>query len=426
VKELRVILIAVVPLLFSAMLMVAANGLLGTLLAVRMNLEQFDIGNIGIILAGYAVGFVLGARFGPLMIARVGHIRSFAAFAAIGAATALVHPLFVSEILWGLLRISTGFSLACMLAIIESWLNAKAPNAIRGRLLSIYMVVNFTAFAGSQPLLMVTDPAGYELFSLVAILFALSLVPLAVSRVETPPPLTTDRLKISAVVRISPLGVAGCFVAGIVNSAFNAMGPLYARNIDPSTEWISFFMVTAIAGGLVLQVPMGRLSDYFDRRKVILGLAIFQIVVAASIAVFGSLDSTVLLVLLALFGGLAYTLYPISLSHANDFMQPDQLLPAAAALLFCFGIGAAVGPIVAGQIMDFTGTWGLFAYIAVVIGMLSAFTFWRMTRRETLPNEDQGSFVAILQTSPVANELDPRYEPQQAEPEIDVKEGQAN
>lgn len=425
-KDLRVILIAVVPLLASALLMVAANGLLGTLLSVRMNLEQFDIGNIGIILAGYAVGFVLGARYGPTMVARVGHIRAFAAFAATGSATALIHPIFVDEVLWGLLRISTGFSLACMLSIIESWLNAKAPNALRGRLLSIYMVVNFTAFAGSQPLLMVTDPAGYELFSLVAILFALSLVPLAVSRVETPPPLTTDRLNFLAVIRISPLGVAGCFVAGMVNSAFNAMGPLYARNIDPSTEWISFFMVTAIAGGLVLQVPMGRLSDYFDRRKVILGLAVAQIVVAASVALFGGINGTILLTLLAIFGGLAYTLYPISLSHANDFMEPTQLLPAAAALLFCFGVGAAIGPIVAGQIMDFTGTWGLFAYIAAVAVLLGIFTVWRMTKRASLPNEDQGSFVAILQTSPVANELDPRYEPEQAEPELDLEEGQTN
>jgi len=423
---LRVILIAVVPLLCSALLMGAANGLLGTLLSVRMNLEQFEIGNIGIILAGYAVGFVLGARFGPTMVSRVGHIRAFAAFAATGSATALIHPIFVDEVLWGLLRISTGFSLACMLAIIESWLNAKAPNALRGRVLSIYMVVNFTAFAGSQPLLMITSPSGYELFSLVAILFALSLVPLAVSRVETPPPLTAARLKLWAVVKISPLGVAGCFVAGLVNSVFNALGPLYARAIDPSTEWISIFMITAIAGGLVLQVPMGRLSDYFDRRRVILGLAVAQIAVASCVALFGDINSTILLTSLALFGGLAYTLYPISLSHANDFMEPNQLLPAAAALLLCFGIGAAIGPIVAGQIMDFTGTWGLFAYIAVVSVLFATFTIWRMTKRASLPNEDQSNFVAILQTSPVANELDPRYEPDQVEPELDLEEGQTS
>ncbi|MEO1223976.1 MAG: MFS transporter [Pseudomonadota bacterium] len=422
----RVILVAVVPLLFSALLMIAANGLLGTLLAVRMNLQGFDVGNIGIILAGYAVGFVLGARFGPTWVARVGHIRAFAAFAATASATALVHPIFVSEVLWGLLRISTGFSMACMLSIIESWLNAKAPNALRGRVLSIYMVINFTAFGGSQMLLLTTSPAEYELFSLVAILFALSLVPLAISRVETPPPLAESRLKIIEIIKISPLGVAGCFAAGLINSAFNAMGPLYAQAIDPSTAWIGYFMVTAIAGGLVLQVPMGRLSDIFDRRRVILGLGLAQILVAFSMAVFGGLDETVLLVLLAVFGGLAYTLYPISLSHANDFMEPSQLLPAAAALLFCFGIGAAVGPIAAGQVMDLIGTWGLFAYIGTICVLLALFTLWRMTKRASLPNEDQGDFVAIFQTSPVANELDPRYEPAEPADDAGLGKGQSN
>ncbi|MEM7445593.1 MAG: MFS transporter [Pseudomonadota bacterium] len=423
-KDLRVILIAIVPLLFSALLMVAANGLLGTLLSVRMNLEQFAVGDIGIIMAGYAVGFVLGARFGPVMVARVGHIRSFAAFAATGAATALIHPIFVGEILWGLLRISTGFSMACMLAIIESWLNAKAPNNRRGLLLSIYMVVNFTALAGSQPMLTITSPAGYELFSLVAILFALSLVPLSASRIEAPPPISTQRLKLVEVIRISPLGVAGCFAAGLVNSAFNSLGPLYAQAIHPSAEWIGFFMLTAVLGGLVLQVPMGRLSDYFDRRKVILGLATTQIVVTACVILFGAIDDAILLGMLAVFGGLAYTLYPISLSHANDFMQPHQLLLASASLLLCFGVGAAIGPIVAGQIMNQIGTWGLFAYIAAIGVLLTGFTLWRMTKRATLPNEDQGNFVAIFQTSPVANELDPRYEPDQTEPETGLEEGQ--
>lgn len=400
---------ALTPLLATTGILILGNGLFGTLLAVRMNIEAIDVSIIGVVLAFYSVGFVVGTLVCPSIVRSVGHIRTFAAFAALGAATPLIHAFAVDPILWSALRIVAGFSIAVMYTVIESWLNAQAPNAMRGRVMSVYMAVNYCASGLSQMLIVVVDPAGFMLFSIVAILISLSLVPLALAPVVTPQVISIRRLPLSVLIGISPLGVAGCFVVGLVNGAFSALGPVYAQQTLDGANAVATVMTITILSGFVLQAPIGRLSDRFDRRQVILGLTITMTVVGLLLAALGGVSSWALLPLLALFGGLSATLYPLSLSHANDFMSSDQLVPAAAALLMWFGIGAILGPIAASTIMSTVGAWGLFLWIAVVSAVLAAFAAYRMTRRVARPKEEQGSFVAVpTTTSPVVAELDPR------------------
>jgi MFS family permease len=415
-SQTRPILVAVLPLLISAAIMIAGNGLFGTLLSVRMDLEAFPVDRIGLILAFYSVGFVAGTRASPIVVDRVGHIRAFTAFAAIAAVTALLHALVVDAVLWAALRMLTGFAAACLYTIIESWLNAKAPNAVRGTVMSAYMSVNFVAFGGAQLLLPTMDPAGFQLFSLVAILIACSLVPLALARVAAPPDIVSARLSLRQLIAISPLGVAGCFAAGLVNGAFSALGPLYARSLEDSTAWIAEFMAIAVISGFVLQFPMGRLSDRFDRRTVILGLTLALTVTALLMGLIGGLGSAVLIPLLALYGGISYTLYPISLTHANDYVTPDRLIAASAGLLLCFGVGSILGPIAAAQAMGVVGEAGLFFFFAAVGAILSAFVVLRMRRRAPLPNAEQGPFVAVPQTTAEAVTLDPRSDPEEGRP----------
>jgi MFS family permease len=407
--DFRAILLAVSPLLFSAAIMIVGNGLFGTLLAVRMDLEGVGVDRIGVILACYSVGFVAGTLICPWVVGTVGHIRGFAAFAALGATTALLHAMWFDEWVWGLLRMATGFSMACLYTIIESWLNAQSPNAVRGRVMSTYMAVNYVAYGLAQLLLTAMDPASFQLFSLVAILVSLSLVPLSLTPVEMPQSRRTARLGLLRLIRISPLGVAGCFAAGLVNSGFNSLAPVYARAVDPSPDWVAAFMMTAIFAGFILQFPMGRLSDRFDRRTVILWLTFAIAAVSVAAATAGPLSMWLLLPLVALYGGLVYTLYPICLSHANDFMEPGLLVPAAAGLLLTYGVGASLGPIVAAQAMGWLGTSGLFFYSAAIGILLALFTLWRMTRRAAKPNEEQSAFVAVPQTTPVVAKLDPRH-----------------
>jgi len=212
------VLLAVAPLLFSAAIMIMGNGLFGTLIAIRMDLDGNDVGTIGLVLACYSGGFALGTLICPRIVLLVGHIRTFAAFAVIASAAALFHPLWVDPVVWAVLRFMTGISMAVLFTIIESWLNAKAVNAVRGRVMSSYMAVNYTAFGLSQPWLTVMDPAGFALFSVVAMLVSLSLVPLSLTPVETPPVIKVKRFGLRTLIAISPLGVGGCFSVGLISA----------------------------------------------------------------------------------------------------------------------------------------------------------------------------------------------------------------
>jgi MFS family permease len=403
------LLVALLPLLATTAILVLGNGLFGTLLAVRMTIESVGLATIGVVLAIYSVGFVAGTLVGPRIVREVGHIRTFAAFAALGAATPLIHAFAVDPVLWSLLRLIAGFAMAVMFTVIESWFNGRAPNALRGQVMSTYMAVNYCAYGLSQMLILAIPPASFMLFSVVAILVALSLVPLALAPVETPQVVSIRRLSLGALIAISPLGVAGCFVVGLINAAFSSMGPVYAQDSLDGADAVATVMTVTILSGFVLQVPIGRLSDRFDRRQVILGLNIVMTVVSLLLAAFGALSLWLLFPLLALFGGLSATLYPLCLSHANDFMTPDQLVPAAAALLMWFGIGSVVGPIAASALMTLVGPWGLFLWTGLASAVLAAFTAYRMTRRTAKPKDEQGSFVAVPATSSsIVVELDPR------------------
>ncbi len=417
--DLRTLLIAVVPLLFSAAIFIAGNGLFGTLLAVRLDLEAVPVDVIGLILACYSVGWVIGTLICPAIINRVGHIRTFAAFAALATVSALLHPLVLSGMLWAALRILTGLCMASLYTILESWLNAKATDAVRGSVMGAYMAVNFLAFGIGQFLITAADPAGFQAFTLVAVLICLSLVPLTLSRVESPPEIHFERLTLHRLITISPLGLAGCLCAGLVTGAFNAMAPVYARGVDPTPGWVAQFMLMAVLGGFVLQFPMGRLSDRFDRRRVILGLTVALGAISAAIAMAGAWSVWLLGTLVVLHGGIAYTLYPISLAHASDRIAPADLVPTSAGLLLWFGVGAVAGPPLAALAMGRLGSGGLFQFFAVIGFVLAAFTAWRMARREPVPNEEQGAFVAVAQTTPEATLLDPRAESEAAQLSFD-------
>ena len=401
-------------------MLIAGNSLFTTLLAVRMGIEGMPTLSIGIVLACNSVGFILGARTSHWFVERVGHIRSFAALAALAACSALLHPIFVSQIVWGVLRVLTGYCAASLYTIAESWINAKVPNYIRGRVLSLYMVISFLALGSGQLMLNLGGPETFVSFSVVAMLFAVGLVPVALTRMEAPVPEPGGRLGILALTRISPLGVALCFSSGAINGAFFNMGPLFAQQSGFDTGQVSTFMATAIFAGLVLQWPVGWLSDRFDRRKVVMWVLAGVAAASFAIVVVGDPAFLVLLSLVSLFGGLAFTLYGQGLTHANDFADASELLSISAGLLFAFGVGAVVGPVAASAIMSLTGPFGLFVFTGALTVVLALFVVYRMRQREPLPVEDQTPFSPMPVTTPVITELDPRSEPEESEPEPEI------
>ncbi len=408
----------VLALLAGIALLLTGHGLFVTLLGVRMVQEGFGTGTIGLIQSMYYLGFAAGTLVGGPVIERVGHIRTFAALAAVVASAALCHALLVDPWLWAALRAAAGFALVGMFMVTESWLNATATNAIRGGLFSVYLVLNYCALSVGQLLLNLGDPGDFQLFSLVAILMSLSLVPVTLSRtpgpsrtpVVDPTEVSRERLGLARLLRVSPLAVAGCLCAGLSNSAFYSLAPVYATAEGLDTQQISVFMGMTILCGLVLQWPVGRLSDRYDRRQVMLVIAALSAAVSTAIFALGPHGFTFVVTMTGIYVGLTFTLYGLSVAHANDFVRPEQFVATSAGLYLAFAVGASAGPALASLLIATLGPAGLYAHFAAVLSLLTAFTAWRMFRGARLPLAAQSGYVPRPETTPAVAELDPRAE----------------
>ncbi|MBP2315372.1 MFS transporter [Azospirillum soli] len=399
-------------LLVGVALLMLGNGGLGTLVSVRLDAAGFGSLAIGIVGAAYFAGLTAGSLFAYTVIIRVGHIRAFAAAASVLSAASLAHALSVDPTFWALLRITEGFCMASLYMCIESWLNDVATNETRGRLLSLYMVTLYGATALGQQLLNLQDPERSIAFMLISILLSLALVPVALTR--TSPPALPDIVSFSfaRLYRASPLGVAGVFVSGMVIGSIYGLAPVFGTASGFGVSGTALFMTVLISGGMLLQWPLGRLSDRFDRRAVIIGLSLGLAAVSAGmIGVAGLGGQLGLLLVAVLFGGLSFTLYPLCLAHTNDHVDRSELVAASGGLILAFSVGATVGPMLASATMEAIGPAGLFVFIVGCGLAAGLFGLWRTQVRPPVPADEQGSFQPVPQTTPVAVPLDPRHEP---------------
>ena len=397
---------SVASLLLSYGLLLMANGLYGTLLGVRSNIEGFSTQVVGIIMAGYFAGLLTGGRFAVRVVVAVGHIRAFAAFASIMSVSVLVHVLWIDPVAWFVLRVMAGFCMAGMVIVSESWINERATNEMRGRVLSFYMITNYFAAGCGQFLLPLSDPARFHLFSVASIIFSLALVPVLLTRAQAPTPSGSHPMKMSVLYALSPLGFIGVFCAGMVNAAFHGMGAVFAKGIGLSLQQISLFMASAIFGGLLLQWPVGRLSDHIDRRWVLIGVLLVTCLACLAIVVFASADHTLVLFgAAAVYGAVSFTVYSLSAAHINDFADREQLVQVAGGLLITYGIGASAGPLVASVCMGQFGVKALFMYSAVVSGALGLFALYRMHQRESKSAEERAPFVVVPSEQFTSEEL---------------------
>jgi MFS family permease len=405
----------VASLLLGAGILILGNGLVGIVLPVRMSLEHVPTEFSGLVMSAYYGGLVCGCLWGQGVIARVGHIRAFAAFAAGVAATTLIFPLWFDPITWALLRIVVGFLMAGLFFTIESWLNLRSNKRNRGQILSLYMVTNYLASMLGQLLVNVWSVKGLELFCLGAMLLCLSLVPVVLTKIAGPEMDRTARLSIARLYRISPLGVVTSLGAGLVSGAFYGMGAVFGAGIGMSILAISVFMGIALLGGLLMQWPIGLLSDKYDRRTVLLWVLIAMATTCLlAYALSGTSHATAyLLILIGIFGGAAATVYPLAVAHAFDYVEREHMVAASAGMLLAWSIGATAGPLLASISMSRGGDWALFLYLAGISGALAIFTRYRMGRRAALPSADQAKFAPRGEGT-VAGELDPRAKPVKA------------
>ena len=393
-------------LLLGIALIMLGNGLQGTLLGVRATLEGFGTGTTGLVMTGYFAGFLAGSRIVPRLLAGVGHVRVFAAFASLASCAALVHVVFVSPVSWGLIRFVTGFSFAGIFVVAESWLNDAATNKTRGQLLSVYMIIVTGGMGAGQFLLNLADPREYELFVLVSILISFALVPITLSAGRAPTFEAPESIGARALFRASPLGVAGAFLIGIAHGALFSMGAVYATRIGLAVDRISYFIAAALLGGLVLQWPIGWLSDRFDRRKVIVAVAWVAAGAALGAGMAGDDSYAALIALTVLLGGMSLPLYSLCGAHTNDHLTPRQMVAASATLVLVSGAGLTLGPSIAAAAMGLAGPSGMFWSLAAAHGCVGAYGMYRMVRRDPVPLDKQRSYRPVsFRTSQVGQAL---------------------
>ncbi len=405
-------ILAVVTLFASLVLLVSGNAMMGTIAALRLEIDGFDPGIIGIVLALTALGFVLGSFYGVRIVQRVGHIRAFAAFAALAAAAALAHPLHVSVAAWAVLRLVLGFCVAGLMLVTESWINGRATTQTRGALLATYMVLFFLAASSGQFMVALGDPGEYPLFVVAGILIALSLVPVSLTASAPPEMEQADGLGLRTLWQRSELGLVGAATSGVVLGAFGTVGPVYAYEMGLPIEEVAAFMGMSILAAMALQWPVGYLSDRLPRRLVIIVIASAAATAAISTALFGHRSDLNLYIGVALLYGLAACIYPLCLALTHDMLSKAQIVPASSTMLLVNGIGAVAGPVAGGAAISLFGPAGLMYFLAGSLGVLVLLGLHSLVR-ETAPKvAEQSHCVGVAPVSTAAIvDLDPRQVP---------------
>ena len=397
-----------------------AYGFQGSLLGVRAVQEEFSLTATGFMMSGYFVGYFIGAATIPNVISRVGHIRVFAAFASLASLVILIHAILISPFIWFLLRVLTGISMVCIYTVAESWLNDRSSNKNRGSVLSIYMVTLYGSLGLGMFLLNFSSPKNFEPFILISVITSLALIPILLTKKKPP---TFKKIKVMTLKDLyeaSPFGMVSSFLYGIVQSALFTLLAVYATSMNFTILEISIVTFLLAISGAIAQFPIGKISDIYDRRKVI----IFSTFGAAIFAIFSILVSrqmylpeglatskTWFYIFFILFSFCSLPMFSLILAHTNDYISKEKFVAAGAGLQFTFGFGAISGPFLCSIIMDIIGSNGFFVFLFFFHSLIGIYGIYRMKIRPSVDNPDS-QFVAMPQTiTPAGIELNPSTEP---------------
>ena len=402
-------LVAIAPvrsLLLAIFMLMAGSGFMATLLSLRLERAGQSTIVIGAVATAYFAGLVVGALRAGRAVRRVGHIRAFAAFVALLSASTLGYALFTNPLLWSGLRLIDGFCVAGVFVCLESWLNERADAATRGSILASYMVALYCGQAVGQLLLGASGGLQTVPFQLASMLISLAIIPLCLTRTSAPPPAEATAFGIGTLFAGSPLGTVGAVTTGLMLGAFYGLAAVQVRRLGLDLTQTATFMTVVILGGVALQWPLGRLSDRYDRRGVIVISFAATLVVSLAISLLGS-HEPLLLALGAMFGGLSFALYPLCVAHCNDRLLAAQRVAASGRLVLLYSVGAALGPLGGALFMTGWSTGGLFLFIALCAGGTAAFGLWRQKAVPPVPAPEQQDFQILPRTTPIASLLDP-------------------
>ena len=406
-----------------------SHGFQGNLLGIRAVLENFNFIATGTMMSGYFIGYFIGANMIPNLVSKVGHIRVFAAFASMASLSSLVHVVFVDPVIWTLARFLTGFSMIGILIIVESWLNDRATNKTRGKVLSLYMFITFFAFALGNLLLNISSPQNYEPFILISLLFSMALIPILLTKRKPPTFKKTSSIKIKELYKISPFGSFSTFCSGFIFSAMFTMLSVYAVTMNLSVFDISILLFAVTLSGALFQWPIGSLSDKHDRRLVIIGCCILASIFAIlSISASGlsfnnliaeemirfnyfsigtGMDKAKLFIFIILLSGMTLPLFALNLALVNDYIPKEKFVAAGAGLNIIFGLGAMAGPIICSILMNVLGPNGFFVHLLMFFIIITVFGLFRISKRKYEDNPESTFTPLPKDITPLGIELDP-------------------
>lgn len=387
------------PLLAAVGLLMAGNGLTGTLLGVRAGLEGFGPTVTGIVLAGYYAGFLVGSLVTPSTIMRVGHVRVFAGLASLASTAVLIHVVRRDPASWFALRALSGMCISGLYVVTETWLNGAATNRTRGSLLASYMVVVSGGLLVGQILFSVADPRGFGAFVFASVLVSLAVVPLSLSRVTVPTLPDPSPLSMRELIAVAPLAPVGAALSGFTAAAMVGAGAVYAVEAGLGRGGTAALIGAALAGGLVLQVPLGRLSDLVDRRLVIVATGLGAAALSLVAASLGPDRIGAVIAVTVLAGGAAFPLYSLSSAHLNDYLDQQLVVAAGARMVLVNGLGSIGGPIVGAFAVEAAGPGGLFVVLAAGYVIVALYAAWRITRRAAVEPDERSVFAPLPITS---------------------------
>nr|WP_260619621.1 MFS transporter [Pseudomonas sp. B11D7D] len=361
---------AFAALYLASLLMQLGSTLLMTYLALRLTAGGVAEFWGGALMAANALGMVVGGKVGQVLIGRVGHIRTYVACSGIICAAVLTHAFSEALPLWLLLRFVVGMAMMCQLMVVESWLNDCAQSDQRGKVLGIYMVAAYVGMMLGQLALSIDGNLGLHALLGVVIAFALSQVPVALTRSTHPAILSAEPVDLRLFLQRVPQSLITVLISGMINGSFYGLSSIYASRQGLSTVEVGQFMALAIAAGLLAQLPLGWLSDRLPRTSLIRGVAALLIVACLPLAFYQGASFGVLLLFSACIGFLQFCLYPLGVALANDNMEPRLRVSLAGLLLATFGVGACIGPLLAGALMEHFGSASLYYFFAACSGLL--------------------------------------------------------
>jgi MFS family permease len=402
-------LAAIIPvrsLLLAIFVQMAGSGVLATLIGVRLEHAGSGTLAIGAVATAYFVGLTLGALRTGGWVRGVGHIRAFAAFVSVFSATTLAYALYQEPLFWAALRATDGFCVAGVFVCLESWLNERAEPHTRGSILAGYMIFLYLGQASGQILIELGAAKPALPFVAASILISLSAVPVLLTHIPAPAVGEYAPFSLRRLYNVSPLGLVGAVATGLMLGAFYGLASVHVRRLGLGLSETALFMSIVILGGVALQWPLGRLSDRYDRRRVIVAAFGGATLCALAVASISS-GGVLLLASGALFGGFSFALYPLCVAHTNDHLDPAERVGASGGLVLLYSIGAALGPIGGALVMAAVAQAGLFLFIACCAAGATCFGFWRQLSAPPVPADRQQSYQVLPRTTPVVARLDP-------------------